>query len=76
VTNHINRKKSYAATLKEVVDAGCCAEKCLEVLDLAEMCMIRKSLQGTSSLQKRQIVLNSLWMHAKPNERCVFIDYK
>ena len=42
-------------------------------MDLAEMCMIRKNLQGTNLLQSRQIVLEWLWMHAKPNERRVLI---
>lgn len=37
-------------------------------MDLAEMCMIRKSVQGTCSLQKRQTLLDCLWVHAKPNE--------
>ncbi|XP_068701231.1 uncharacterized protein [Montipora foliosa] len=52
----------------EVKDAGCCTEKCLEAMDLAEMCMIRKSVQGTCSLKKRQTLLDCLWVHAKPNE--------
>ena len=49
--------------------SGCCGEKCLQAMDLAEMCIIRTNLQGKNSLQKKQIVLDWLWMHAKPNER-------
>ena len=63
----------YSSGFIVVKDAGCCTEKCLEAMDLAEMCMIRNSVQGTCSLQKRQTLLDCLWVHAKPNERCVFI---
>ena len=59
--------------LQKVIDGSCCSGKCVEAMDLAEMWMIRKSLQGTNLLQRRQIVLEWLWMHAKPNERCVLI---
>ena len=40
----------YSSGFIVVKDAGCCTEKCLEAMDLAEMCMIRKSVQGTCSL--------------------------
>ena len=62
---------NFVSTLLVAIEVGCCAKKCLEEMDLAEMCMLRKSFQDYNSMQKKQTLLDWLWMHAKPNERYV-----
>lgn len=62
---------NFFGTLLAAIEVGCCAKKCLEEMDLAEMCMLRKHFQDYNCMQKKQTLLDCLWMHAKPNERYV-----